>query len=472
MVNYDYSFIIDHGLLNEDPDGYLRGAMKVTAAHELLHVFHFLYAPLDWDYVSGSWWMEATSTWLEDYAFSRVNDYVNYLPTWFANPEWSLAVLRGTTEGSPWKLGRQYGDVIFAKYLSEHFTGPSAIIDSWEFIRDTPTDNGPLFALDFIADSTVAGWTAEDLYLGFSGANATLDYEDGDNYRARVADYIRSSASLAIASSAVTLPEYLGATYLKDTVTNGGEQRFFYTSTNDNTADWGLGLVYVPLGAGYDVVLAKRHAAVTKVILADAAALDTLYGVPSFLDEIKTVSSYTTGHDAGVTSPLVNTISPNAIALAATQVTTVNPMTIRVDWDPATDPDDDIGGYIVQYQPVTGPVTEPITEPDWTDISVVVSRTIYGDNSQAWLGGLVGEADYYVRVAAYDIFGNVGTFSNSQAQIAGVEWAYLDDPDSPWGIPTPLANPTPDPVSSSGGGGGGGGCFLGMLAPTVEIYGL
>jgi hypothetical protein len=473
VVNYDYSFIIDHGLLNEDPDGYLRGAMKVTAAHELLHVFHFLYAPSDWDATSGSWWMETTSTWLEDYVFSRVNDYVNYLPTWFDSPEWSLEVLFDTTEGSPWKLGRQYGGVIFAKYLSEHFTGPDAIIDSWEFIRDTQTDNGPLFALDFIADSSVTGWTAEDLYLGFSGANATLDYEDGENYRDRVADYIRSSASLAIASTIATLPEYLGATYLKDIVANGGEQAFFYTSTNDNAADWGLGLVHVPWGAGYGVVLAKRDAAVTQVILADAAAPDTLYGVPSFLNRGTDVDPdlffYTTEHFDGETSLANNTISPNDIALAATQVTTVDPMTIKVDWDSATDPDgDDIGGYVVQYK--------PITEPDWTDISVVVSRTIYGDNSQAWLGGLVGEADYDVRVAAYDIFGNVGTFSNSQTQTAGVEWPYHDfdpdDPDSPWEIPTPPADPTPDPVAPSGGGGGGGGCFLGMLAPTVEIYGL
>ncbi len=61
---------------NLDPEGNQKGAIKVTAAHELFHAFQFQYTT---DVTNNGWWMEATSTWLEDEVYPEVKDYLNYV---------------------------------------------------------------------------------------------------------------------------------------------------------------------------------------------------------------------------------------------------------------------------------------------------------------------------------------------------------------------------------------------------------
>jgi len=60
---------------NHDPEGSVRGAAKVTVAHELKHASQFEASA--W---SEGGWLEADATWAEDFVFDATDDYLRYLP--------------------------------------------------------------------------------------------------------------------------------------------------------------------------------------------------------------------------------------------------------------------------------------------------------------------------------------------------------------------------------------------------------
>jgi hypothetical protein len=63
-------------------------AVRVTVAHEFHHgiqVGNYIYRDAD------AWFHELTSTSMEEFVYSSVNDYYNYLDNYFSNPERSIA---------------------------------------------------------------------------------------------------------------------------------------------------------------------------------------------------------------------------------------------------------------------------------------------------------------------------------------------------------------------------------------------
>jgi hypothetical protein len=77
---------------NWDPDGKLKGAMKVTIAHELKHAIQ--YRVDGWtDKAETSQWLEMDATMMEDVVFDPVDDYINYLGnsnSIFSNPQYTM----------------------------------------------------------------------------------------------------------------------------------------------------------------------------------------------------------------------------------------------------------------------------------------------------------------------------------------------------------------------------------------------
>ncbi|NOY65378.1 MAG: hypothetical protein GXO97_08300 [Nitrospirae bacterium] len=173
------------------------GSLKVTAAHEFFHTSHFQYTTD----TANLWWMEATSTWMEDVIYPSVKDYLNYTgfkyddandngqwdsgetyykidgvtvagttgrpSRWFDQPEYSLDSLSGTHE---------YGTTIWAKYLSETY-GNSIIKSIWDDI------GGGDIALTAISNVlTAQGTTLADVFRAFQVANYNRDYVDGNYY--------------------------------------------------------------------------------------------------------------------------------------------------------------------------------------------------------------------------------------------------------------------------------------------------
>ncbi|GAB6061842.1 hypothetical protein JCM30394_05710 [Deferrisoma palaeochoriense] len=236
VVNNDLSFVPPNG---EGTSGLakIHGAMKITAAHELFHVFHFLYEPQGvWNATEDDWWFECSSTWMEDEVFDDVNDYYQYFNQTGGRSGWAdflesgLPVDRGVGD-LEW-VTRAYGSVIFAKYLSEHVGGRQAMFDVWDRIRFD--GQRILDALDAFA--TANGFAGlPDLFLGFVGATAIMDYEEGANY-----------GSVPLAGTSLESLNffglgYLGARYEKETLAAGVSTFAYDTPTESG---WGVATAY------------------------------------------------------------------------------------------------------------------------------------------------------------------------------------------------------------------------------------
>lgn len=108
---------------NDDPDGNVLGAAKVTAAHEFKHATQF--ATSRW---SEGGWNEVDAVWAEDLVFDVVNDFYNYLSgdSPIKHPETPL-------DGGPTGTG-SYEDCVWEIWMSETW-GVDFITDYWEWRR-------------------------------------------------------------------------------------------------------------------------------------------------------------------------------------------------------------------------------------------------------------------------------------------------------------------------------------------------
>ena len=135
MQNYGYTYVANGGLgttgivmhhnflgfpPNDDPEGSIWGAAKVTAAHEFKHASQ--YAGSQW---SEGGWIELDAVWVEDLVFDQTNDYYNYLigGSPIRHPE--IPLDGGTTETG------SYEDCIFQTWLQDTW-GVGLIVEFWQ----------------------------------------------------------------------------------------------------------------------------------------------------------------------------------------------------------------------------------------------------------------------------------------------------------------------------------------------------
>jgi len=182
---------------NLDPAGDQAGDIKVTAAHELFHAFQF---QLSTNVSSNGWWMEASSTWMEDEVYPEVKDYLNYIGLRFDdlndNGRWDQGEpyysIRGVRLGTSGRTNRwfdktdtpldtfngsyEYGDVIWVKYLSEH-QGKDTVRMIWTQTSDT---HSALQAFSDVFGSR--NLTTGSVLKDFRQKVRTLDFSDGALY--------------------------------------------------------------------------------------------------------------------------------------------------------------------------------------------------------------------------------------------------------------------------------------------------
>ncbi len=105
---------------NDDPDGDVLGAMKVTNAHEFKHASQFTNS--QW---SENGWVELDATWMEDIAYDATNDYYNYIVgsgSPFTAPGTAL------DDGG----SGSYEDCNWQHFMSEKY-GNAIITDLWNY---------------------------------------------------------------------------------------------------------------------------------------------------------------------------------------------------------------------------------------------------------------------------------------------------------------------------------------------------
>jgi hypothetical protein len=102
--------------------------LRVTAAHEFFHAIQFGYDASEFEYIDPNdvntykpYWMEMSSTWMEDQVFTQINDYLGYLPSFFRHPEWSLKTF-SYFYNVPDSVLHAYGGCVWPIFLSEKYS--------------------------------------------------------------------------------------------------------------------------------------------------------------------------------------------------------------------------------------------------------------------------------------------------------------------------------------------------------------
>lgn len=142
--------------------------LRVTTAHEFFHVVQFGYSCN----FALTWWMEHSSVWMEEKAWSNVNDYLAYI-SYFFNDMNNTSL--NTSNGS-----YEYGAAIWAMYLGKKF-GENVIKNIWERFYATGSTSITVFN-DVIpladAFSEFSAWN----YFTDNRANTTDFYPDCDKF--------------------------------------------------------------------------------------------------------------------------------------------------------------------------------------------------------------------------------------------------------------------------------------------------
>jgi dockerin type I repeat protein len=183
---------------NQDPEGDVIGALKVTCVHEFFHATQFAY-----DAFEELWWMESTATAFEDVLYGEVKDNYQFLPYFFDYPDSSM-------NSGPYSC---YGAFVWPLYLINRYD-TSVIKNIFEYARFY----GALESIDSVlaaydTDLTVA-------YPEFTVWNYfTGDRDDGSHYPDGAGfPYMPWDQSLAnypfTQVNPVTAPDGLGCNYL------------------------------------------------------------------------------------------------------------------------------------------------------------------------------------------------------------------------------------------------------------------
>lgn len=158
---------------NNDPEGDILGAAKVTALHEFKHSLQFVSN--SWNDGEG-WLLELDATWMEDIGYDEVNDYYNYLSSsQIGTPGRSLDDSDG------------YEDCIFMHYLTQKF-GNKFNLDFWNSRKNNTdqnvfnTINKTLIQYGSTLSESLPEYFVWNYLCGNNYLNGLTTYEEAKNY--------------------------------------------------------------------------------------------------------------------------------------------------------------------------------------------------------------------------------------------------------------------------------------------------
>ncbi len=162
-------------------------ALKVTAAHEFNHAIQLGYR---FETNSDIFFMEMTSTWLEDYVYEDVNDYLQYLPSFFST----------MTDRKFNATSGEYANSLYLHMIEKNY-GPQAVVKIWENIISDP----PIKSLDLYLKQKGASFAQSQnnyaVWLYFTGNRA-----QGGDFFPEAADYPQLHPSSGTDNAERSLP--------------------------------------------------------------------------------------------------------------------------------------------------------------------------------------------------------------------------------------------------------------------------
>lgn len=227
-----------------------------TAAHEFFHSLQDATGSYAYEGDS-AWYWEATAMWVEGEVLEDYEDYAVFLYAFAMLPELPVYFFDYPDTGALQEY-RQYGAMIFPRYLSEIAADADVVVDSW---RSPGRADTPQEAIANELDDR--GIAFADAFGDFAAHNAVWEYADGALYAEWVdyyAGYYRSQDHRVVAELRAdgteglvdapedTLPERLG--YNVVTLERPDEERGYIVSVSGATegddgspADWRFTLV-------------------------------------------------------------------------------------------------------------------------------------------------------------------------------------------------------------------------------------
>jgi hypothetical protein len=202
-------------------DGHLgtRGddALRVTLAHEFFHVVQFGY----YQGSDGSWWQEASATWMEDVAYPRLDDYLQYVCAFLGVPGNAL-------DGGIPSAGsfQPYGASVFAHFLDQRY-GRDSVRWIWEehqsrrsarlnnFDSALRNYNGTVHGAQNLSEYGLeAAYSEMGVWSWFVGERFREGFfTDGENYAANFVPSFPVASKIAVADSGRL--DHMSRTYVR-----------------------------------------------------------------------------------------------------------------------------------------------------------------------------------------------------------------------------------------------------------------
>ncbi|NQV14405.1 hypothetical protein HQ531_03020 [bacterium] len=157
---------------NQDPDGNVKGAMKVTCAHEFKHASQRVHS--GWS--ESGYWNELDAAWAEEFVFDYVNDsMLNFMGYGdpYSHPHWGLDHGGSASyEDYPWE------DFVHQRFGGNSYDFAPVILDYWIW-RETHT--GQSVMASYVQMLTNAGSSLVDafgeyvVWNFFTGSRAVMN---------------------------------------------------------------------------------------------------------------------------------------------------------------------------------------------------------------------------------------------------------------------------------------------------------
>ncbi|OGJ48845.1 hypothetical protein A2344_02655 [Candidatus Peregrinibacteria bacterium RIFOXYB12_FULL_41_12] len=259
--------------------------LKVTVAHEFMHVLQFGLDFYFQESYQDIYFAEATAVWMEDYVYDDINDYVGYLTDYFDYPDYS--VFAGVVPDGTFF---EYALGIWPRFLTEYYDDNSLVLDSWnQIIELDSVGNGGFFTVFSAVQDVVEaeGDDIDEVYQDFSIWNLAKEdyYEEGDEYPdVYILNTWSSYPVVNKMPSPGMRPALYGSNYIAFDVPSSGDD-FKFTLTKPSGIE--MGVSFVPMdGADFDLNALDKNIigedeTYVELVVENASDYDKVYVVVS-----------------------------------------------------------------------------------------------------------------------------------------------------------------------------------------------
>lgn len=215
--------------------------LHVSAAHEFHHSLQFGYYAVDL-----TWYHELTATWMEDVAYDDVNDYFQYVPSFFNSPTTSLDYQPSLADP------HQYGASVYAHFLAEIY-GTNIIRNTWEQLSETTSFSYNIDDMDEVMPGggfagVLPGFVVWNYFTGSRSLPGT--YPEGEHYTTSDVTTVLPASGVITTGSGVI--DHLASEYMQ-VATSGQTGSLRGTFTLEKDLSWQFLTVLVKDG-GIDVL--------------------------------------------------------------------------------------------------------------------------------------------------------------------------------------------------------------------------